>query len=51
MVRPGGQVVLSGILASQSDDLLQGFAPWFEECEAFFQEGWACLIMQRRPAV
>jgi ribosomal protein L11 methyltransferase len=51
MVRPGGQVVLSGILTSQYEGLLQGFLPWFKEREALFQEGWACLVMQRRPGV
>ena len=50
MVRPGGLIVLSGILESQCEDLLAGFAPWFEKREVLFQEGWACLVMRRRPA-
>lgn len=51
MVRPGALVVLSGVLESQCDALLQGFAPWCETRQLLCQEGWACLVMQRRGAV
>ena len=50
MVRPGGLIVLSGILESQCEDLLAGFVPWFEAPQLLSQEGWACLVMRRRPA-
>ncbi len=51
MTRPGGFAVLSGILAAQCDELLGGFAPWFQEHQVLCQEGWVAVVMRRRLAV
>ena len=47
-VRPGGQIVLSGILSEQADDVMQVYAQWFELRPAVMEDGWACLSGVRR---
>lgn len=48
MTRHGGIAVLSGILTAQCDELLGGFAPWFQEHQILCKEGWVAVVMQRR---
>ena len=43
LVRPGGQLVLSGILVEQTDDLTSAYAPWISLELADSCEGWVCL--------
>ncbi|GAB4122665.1 MAG: 50S ribosomal protein L11 methyltransferase [Sideroxydans sp.] len=46
--RPGGRIVLSGILAGQSQEVMRIYAPWFELAPPALEEGWACLSGVRR---
>ncbi len=47
-VRPGGWLVLSGILAGQAQAVAAAYRPWFEAGTPLVQEGWACLPGLRR---
>lgn len=42
-VRPGGRIVLSGILAPQAEETLSIYRQWFEIEVAGEMEGWVCL--------
>jgi ribosomal protein L11 methyltransferase len=42
-VRPGGQLVLSGILAEQADDVMTVYRDWFEFDPPATDEGWVRL--------
>lgn len=46
---PGGELLLSGILATQADDLRASYAPWLALSVADEQEGWI-LMTGSRPA-
>jgi ribosomal protein L11 methyltransferase len=46
--RPGGRIVLSGILAHQADDVLAVYRGWFDIAVADESEGWVCLSGVRR---
>lgn len=48
-VRPGGQIVLSGILEAQADEVIAAYAPWFDLSLSGLEEGWALLAGARRP--
>lgn len=41
--RPGGQLVLSGILAEQADEITQLYSQWFDFQPPQLDEGWSCL--------
>lgn len=41
--KPGGRLVLSGVLESQADEVLDAYAPYYEEFETTHCDGW---IMQ-----
>ncbi len=47
-VKPGGRIVLSGILETQADELSAIYAQWFEMDEPVFDEGWTRLSGRRR---
>ena len=47
LVRPGGQLVLSGILADQADALLQRYRPHFSLDIEATQDEWVCLAGRR----
>jgi ribosomal protein L11 methyltransferase len=47
-VRPGGRIVLSGILEAQADAVITAYTPWFHMSLGDLQEGWALLVGQRR---
>ena len=47
LVRQDGQLVLSGILSTQTDDCLAAFEPWFNMSEPVFNEEWAMLEGRR----
>ncbi|MDT8388850.1 MAG: 50S ribosomal protein L11 methyltransferase [Thiogranum sp.] len=42
-VRPGGAVVLSGILEDQADRVRTAYARWFDMAPVQLSDGWACL--------
>lgn len=47
-VRPGGQIVLSGILEAQAEEVIAAYAPWFDLSLTGLEEGWALLAGPRR---
>ncbi|MEO1766640.1 50S ribosomal protein L11 methyltransferase [Thiobacter aerophilum] len=48
-VRPGGTIVLSGLLAQQAEEMNALYAQWFAMAPPVYQEGWARLTGVRRP--
>ena len=46
--RPGGQIVLSGILEEQAQDVMNIYQQWFELPPPVFEDGWACLSGRKR---
>ena len=42
-VKPGGQIILSGILDSQIEEMSIIYQPWFEIKVAEILDGWVCL--------
>ncbi|WP_026182776.1 50S ribosomal protein L11 methyltransferase [Leeia oryzae] len=46
-VKPGGHIVLSGILVEQVSLVQEAYAPWFDLELADSREGWACLSAVR----
>lgn len=49
-VKPGGKIMLSGLLTEQSEELSALYGRWFEMEAPAFDEGWARLIGTRRRA-
>lgn len=47
-VAPGGRIALSGILHGQEGELLQRYAPWFEQLEAVQDGDWMRITGVRR---
>jgi ribosomal protein L11 methyltransferase len=43
LLRPGGQLVLSGILSEQADEVQRAYEPWFHFYAPAEQEGWVRL--------
>jgi ribosomal protein L11 methyltransferase len=50
-VKPGGRIVLSGILADQATELSTLYSAWFEMDPPVFDEGWTRLTGTRRQTV
>lgn len=48
-VRPGGRIVLSGLLAEQAAEMSALYAQWFDMASPVCEEGWARLAGVRRP--
>jgi len=46
--RPGGQIVLSGILEEQAQDVMNIYRQWFDLNDPVFEGGWACLSGRKR---
>ncbi|VAX12632.1 Ribosomal protein L11 methyltransferase [hydrothermal vent metagenome] len=46
-VQPDGQIVLSGIIESQVEELIQSYSPWFAIKVYRQEEEWVCLHGQR----
>jgi ribosomal protein L11 methyltransferase len=49
MVRPGGNIVLSGILAEQADGVRTAYDAWFAFQQTFQQDDWVLLNATRKP--
>ena len=47
-VRPGGRIVLSGVLAPQAEETLAVYRQWFDIDIAGEIEGWVCLAGEKR---
>jgi ribosomal protein L11 methyltransferase len=50
LVRPGGALVLAGILADQADFVAAAYAPFFDVAAAQTSDTWASLACTRREA-
>jgi ribosomal protein L11 methyltransferase len=48
-VRPGGQLALSGILATQTEELIAAYAPWIALAPVGEREAWVCLAGKKAP--
>ena len=46
--RQGGQIVLSGILEEQAQDVMNIYRQWFDLNAPIFEEGWSCLSGRKR---
>jgi len=46
--KQGGQIVLSGILQEQADDVMAIYRQWFDLNPPVFEEGWSCLSGRKR---
>jgi ribosomal protein L11 methyltransferase len=46
--RQGGQIVLSGILGDQAEDVMKIYAQWFTLAPTIIDEGWACVSGVKR---
>lgn len=46
--KQGGQIVLSGILQEQADDVMAIYRQWFDLNTPVFEEGWSCLSGRKR---
>ncbi len=50
LTRPGGRIVLAGLLNSQSDEVTRAHAPWFDVATFASRDGWTALTGTRRQA-
>lgn len=46
--RTGGQIVLSGILETQAEDVMAVYCQWFDFTPPVFEDGWSCLSGTKR---
>ncbi|RFC32861.1 MAG: [LSU ribosomal protein L11P]-lysine N-methyltransferase [Candidatus Nitrotoga sp. SPKER] len=46
--RQGGQIVLSGVLSEQAEDVIEIYSQWFDFKLPVVEEGWACLSGAKR---
>lgn len=46
--RQGGQIVLSGILEEQAQDVIKIYQQWFDLGAPVFEDGWSCLSGRKR---
>lgn len=49
LVRPGGNIVLSGILAEQAETVCRAYNDWFDFQPALQQDDWILLNATRKP--
>lgn len=49
LVKPGGSLVLSGVLERQIEEVCNAYEPFMAMRAVDVQEGWACLAGQRAP--
>jgi len=49
LTRPGGRIVLAGLLVEQADELIASYDPWFEMGRFASSDGWTALEGVRRP--
>lgn len=46
--KQGGQIVLSGILEAQAEDVMNIYKQWFDLNTPIFEDGWTCLSGRKR---
>jgi ribosomal protein L11 methyltransferase len=49
-VRPGGRLILSGVLERQAEEVAAAYAPWIPMSVWRSEEGWVCLHGTRPAA-
>jgi ribosomal protein L11 methyltransferase len=47
LTRPGGKIVLAGLLSAQADEVTQAHAPWFDITPFASRDGWTALTGTR----
>ena len=50
LTRPGGKIVLAGLLSAQADEVTRAHAPWFDVATFASRDGWTALTGTRRQA-
>jgi ribosomal protein L11 methyltransferase len=48
LTRPGGKIVLAGLLTAQADEVTRAHAPWFDIAPFASRDGWTALAGNRR---
>jgi ribosomal protein L11 methyltransferase len=48
LTRPGGRIVLAGLLCTQTDEVTRAHAPWFDIEPFAVRDGWTALAGTRR---
>jgi len=48
LTRPGGKIVLAGLLSAQADEVAHAHAPWFDISPFASRDGWTALTGSRR---
>jgi ribosomal protein L11 methyltransferase len=48
LTRPGGKIVLAGLLDAQADEVTRAHAPWFDIAPFASRDGWTALSGTRR---
>lgn len=48
LLRPQGQLVISGLLEADAVEVTRAYAPWFDMSSSSVREGWVCLAGERR---
>lgn len=48
LVKPGGKIVLAGLLSAQADEVTRAHAPWFDIASFATRDGWTALAGSRR---
>jgi ribosomal protein L11 methyltransferase len=48
LTRPGGKIVLAGLLSAQADEVTRAHAPWFDIAPFASRDGWTALAGNRR---
>jgi ribosomal protein L11 methyltransferase len=51
LVRPGGRIVMTGILAKQAEDVMAAYREWFVFDEPMWREEWVLLAGRRREII
>jgi ribosomal protein L11 methyltransferase len=49
LTRPGGRIVLAGLLEAQADEVTGAYLPWFDVKPFATREGWTALSGVRKP--
>ncbi|MBC8024732.1 MAG: 50S ribosomal protein L11 methyltransferase, partial [Steroidobacteraceae bacterium] len=48
LTRPGGRIVLAGLLSHQADEVTRAHSPWFDIAPFALRDGWTALTGSRR---
>lgn len=48
LTKPGGKIVLAGLLCTQADEVTRAHAPWFDIAPFATRDGWTALAGSRR---